>query len=92
MHRILFTKNSKKDIKKLDKKVRKSIYGALERIRVRPQKFVKKLVDMPYYRLRVGDYRVILDIDKGDLIILVIKIAHRKVVYKRLFKRTKSRN
>jgi len=43
---------------------------------------VTKLVGDPGYRLRVGDYRVILDIDEGNLIILVIKIAHRKKIYK----------
>ena len=31
---------------------------------------------------QTGDYRVIMDIDKGKLIILVIKIGHRKKIYK----------
>jgi len=43
---------------------------------------VTKLVGDSGYRLRVGDYRVILDIDEGNLIILVIKIGHRKKIYK----------
>jgi len=43
---------------------------------------VIKLVGDPGYRLRVGDYRVILDIDEGNLFILVIKIGHRKKIYK----------
>ncbi len=41
-----------------------------------------KLVGDLGYRLQVGDYRVILDIDEGNLIILVIKIGHRKKIYK----------
>jgi len=53
----------------------------LERIRTNPWRYVKKLVDDPGYRLRVGDYRVILDIDGRRLLILVIKIGHRKNVY-----------
>tara|TARA_Y100000310_G_C20357716_1_gene657486 strand:+ start:632 stop:757 length:126 start_codon:yes stop_codon:yes gene_type:complete len=40
------------------------------------------LVGDKAYRLRVGDYRVIADIDNGKLIILVLKVLHRKKVYK----------
>jgi mRNA-degrading endonuclease RelE of RelBE toxin-antitoxin system len=29
----------------------------------------------------VGDYRIIMDIDKNNLIILVIKVGHRKNIY-----------
>jgi mRNA interferase RelE/StbE len=44
---------------------------------------VKKLVGDPGYRLRVGEYRVIIDIYKDKLVILVIKIGHRKNIYKK---------
>ena len=36
------------------------------------------------YRLRVGDYRVIYQVDGGKLIILVIHVGHRKDVYRHL--------
>jgi len=54
----------------------------LERIRVRPYEFIRKLTGFPYYRFRVGDYRLILDIKNELLIIMVIEIAHRRNVYK----------
>lgn len=79
---ILFTDTSLKQFKKLEKKVQERIVTALERIRIRPEAHVKKLVGDPGYRLRVGEYRVILDIHKDELIILVIKIGHRKNIYK----------
>jgi len=41
-----------------------------------------KMTNSPYYRLRVGDYRVILDIDDGKLIVLVLKVGTRGDVYK----------
>ena len=72
----------KKQLQKLDKKTQKHIISVLERIRIRPERFVKKLIGDPGYRLRIGDYRVIMDIDKGNLLILVIKIGHRKSIYK----------
>ncbi len=57
--------------------------AALERIRIRPEAYITKLVGDPGYKLRVGDYRVIMDIDKGKLLILVIKIGHRRNIYEK---------
>ena len=79
---IIFTDTSRRQFRKLEKDVQERIINALERIRIRPESYVKKLVGDPGYRLRVGDYRVILDIQKSELIILVIKIGHRKNIYK----------
>ena len=36
------------------------------------------------YRLRVGDYRIIYQVDGGKLIILVVHVGHRKDVYRHL--------
>ena len=79
---ILFSDKSLKQLKKFEKEVQDRIIKALERIRIRPELHVTKLIGDPGYRLRVGDYRVILDIDKGKLLILVLKIGHRKGIYK----------
>jgi len=59
------------------------IISALERIRIRPETYVTKLVGDPGYKLRVGDYRVIMDIDKGNLLILVIKVGYRRNIYEK---------
>ena len=40
--------------------------------------------DNPFYRIRVGDYRIIYEIDGDILVIMVLKIGHRQEVYKRL--------
>ncbi len=81
-YEITFTDTSRRQFRKLKKDVQERIIKALERIRIRPESYVKKLVGDPGYRLRVGDYRIILDIQKSELIILVIKIGHRKNIYK----------
>jgi mRNA interferase RelE/StbE len=44
---------------------------------------VTKLVGDPGYKLRVGDYRVIMDIDNKILRILILKIGRRKNIYSR---------
>lgn len=86
MYEIIFSRRARKDLLKLDKKVQRHITSVLKRIRIRPEKYVKKLVGDPAYRLRVGDYRVLMDIDKGNLIILVIRIGHRRMIYRKSYR------
>ena len=81
MYEIIFSLKAKKQFIKLEKTVQERIISALERIRIRPEAFIVKLVGDPGYKLRVGDYRVIMDIDKNELFIFVIKVAHRKNIY-----------
>lgn len=81
MYEIIFSERSVKQLKKLEKNIQKRIIATLERIRIRPESYVTKLVGDSGYKLRVGDYRVIMDIERVKLLILVIKIGHRKNIY-----------
>ena len=83
MYSIEFSKLAEKKLSKLSDSVQRRIVSTIERCRVRPYDHIKKLVDSPYFRLRVGDYRVIMDVKDNELIILVITIGHRKNVYKK---------
>ena len=82
MYEIIFSNKAKKQLFKLEKNIQKRIIIVLERIRIRPESYITKLVGDPGYKLRVGDYRIIMDIDNNDLLILVIKVGHRKEIYK----------
>jgi mRNA interferase RelE/StbE len=77
-YEVLFTRSAEKDLKKLDKETQKRIISALERIRIAPERYVRKIVGDTCFRLRVGDYRVIMDIEQEKLIVLVLKVGHRK--------------
>jgi len=83
-YEIIFSDKSLTQLKKLGYEIQERIIKSLERIRIRPEAYVTKLVGDPGYRLRVGDYRVIIDIDKEKLHILIIKIGHRKNIYQKL--------
>ena len=80
--KIIFSNFSLKQLKKLPKDVQKRIIATLRRCSIRPYPHVKKLVGSKYCKLRVGDYRVILDIVEDKLIIHVVRLGHRKNVYK----------
>ena len=81
MYVIFFSEKAKKQLGKLEHSVQERIFHALDKIKIRPEAFVTKLVGDPAYKLRVGDYRVLLDINNEKLLLLVIKIGHRKNVY-----------
>ncbi|MBI1970051.1 type II toxin-antitoxin system RelE/ParE family toxin [Candidatus Woesearchaeota archaeon] len=84
MYEIVFSDTALKELKKLEKVIQERILVRLNRIRVRPEVYVKRLVGEPYYSMRIGDYRVILDIQRGKLIIMIVTLGHRKNIYGRL--------
>lgn len=81
-YEILFTARAEKQFSKLENGIQEHILGVLERIKVRPFSFAKRLVGTDYYKLRVGDYRIIIDIKNKTLLILVLEIGHRRNIYK----------
>jgi mRNA interferase RelE/StbE len=78
---IVFSDLALKQLKKLDRTIQKRILSAVEKLSENPERFVTKLVGDPGYRLRVGDFRVIVDIHENELRVLVLKIGHRKNIY-----------
>ncbi len=78
---IIWSEPAIRELKKIDRSIGKRIYDKITLLRDDPYHNVIKLVNFPYFRLRVGDYRVILDIKKNQLRILIIKIGHRKNIY-----------
>jgi mRNA interferase RelE/StbE len=82
MYSVVISEKALKQIEKLEKSIQERIISTLDRIKVRPHSFVKKLVGMPGFRLRVGDHRVILDIQDDKLMILVVQVGHRRNIYR----------
>lgn len=83
-YEIVFTARAEKQFSKLEPKIQEHILGVLERIRIRPFNFAKRLVGTDYYKLRAGDYRIIIDIKNKQVLILVLEIGHRRNIYKML--------
>lgn len=80
---VIWSDSAVRQLKKLDRSVARRIFDKVGELAEHPHHFVQKLVNSPYYRLRVGDYRVILDIQNDVLRILVLKVGHRASVYDR---------
>ena len=82
MYEIYYSKNAHKTLKKLEKKDQEKIISVLERARIRPEKHFEKLIGTTAYKLRAGNYRIIADIYNKELKILIIKVGHRRNIYK----------
>ena len=80
-YEVIFSDTALKQLNKMERNIQERIIVALERIRIRPESYVTKLVGDPSYRLRVGAYRVIMDIDSKELQILVLKVGDRNKIY-----------
>ena len=81
MYSIEFTQTAEKSFCKLEKNIQERILSVLERIKARPFHFIKRKEGTPYFILRVGEYRAILDVNQEKLIIYVMELGHRKNIY-----------
>ncbi|MBI2670759.1 type II toxin-antitoxin system RelE/ParE family toxin [Candidatus Woesearchaeota archaeon] len=81
MYDIVFTNKAEREFKKLEKNIQERIVSSLERCRLRPESHFERLVGDKGFKLRVGDYRVIADIIHDKIIILILKVGHRKNIY-----------
>lgn len=84
MYQIIFEKKAEKELYSLDKSVQKRISAAIdEKLKKDPDLFLIPLVgDLAgLYKFRVGDYRLLCKKDGQKLVVVVVRIKHRKEVY-----------
>ncbi len=80
-YEILYSDTGAEDLASLDVMMQKRAKKKLEAIRSNPYIYVKRLSGVDLFSLRVGDYRILMDIKNNKMIIFVVKIGHRKGVY-----------
>lgn len=83
---VLWSPKSKKRLNKLEQKITISIIKKVEEIKTNPLHFLERLTKIKAFRLRVGDYRVIIDIKENEKKLEVLTLGHRKDVYKEIQK------
>ncbi len=81
--KIEFKAAARKSLERLEKKDQLRIYAAIELLGDNPRPpLAVKIKGGDYFRVRVGDYRILYLIDTGRLIILIIDIGHRREIYR----------
>lgn len=85
--RIIYSEEALKSLKKLDRPVQKLIISYMDKIALleEPRARGKALSASlrGFWRYRVGEYRILCEIQDEKLIICVVDIDHRKNIYKR---------
>ncbi len=80
---LAFKKSITKDLRNIPNKGVKRILKSIELLCENPgADGCIKLSGQERYRIRQGVYRIVYEIQDTELIILVVKIAHRRVIYK----------
>jgi len=80
---VIWSEKSVKQLEKIDKKNAQKIYDSVLDCAKDPFRAVMRLTNSPFYRLRVGNYRVILHVQQRKMIIFVVETDHRGRIYKK---------
>ncbi len=77
---VLLHPRAAKSLKKLQTSIRSRILESLKELEQRPEKG-DQLKPSQFWKLRVGDYRVIYEVDQQTSRVIVLHVGHRKKVY-----------
>jgi mRNA interferase RelE/StbE len=85
-YRIVVKKSAAKALKKISKVAQKRIADKIDSLADSiPNPDTTKIKgNNPFHKVRVGDYRIIYEIQDDVLLILIVKIGHRKDIYRSL--------
>jgi mRNA interferase RelE/StbE len=82
-YKLFFKKSVQKDFDSIPKKDLKRILSRIESLSEDPRPHgCEKLTGQERYRLRQGRYRIVYSIQDDELTVWVVKVAHRKHIYR----------
>lgn len=84
MYELRYARRTRRDLRKIDRQHRVRIKKAIESLSEDPRKKSRYLRRHPLcdYCLRIGDYRVFFDLDDERKIVKILKVGHRRDVYR----------
>ena len=80
---VEFLPAAKKQLAAVDPAHQSRIEERIDALETDPRPIgVKKLKSRNYFRIRVGDYRVIYQIEDDRLVVLIVELGHRREIYR----------
>jgi len=82
---IKWTRTAQRHLEKIakkDKNLAQRIVSKIDELSQGPFAYIRRLSGHPLYKLRVGNYRVLMSIESEKMIILVVELGHRSKIYK----------
>lgn len=84
-YKIFFKKSVEKDFKVIPPAYLSKILNKIENLKSEPRpNGSEKLSGLELYRIRQGIFRIVYSIQDNELTIWIIKVAHRKEIYKKI--------
>lgn len=85
-YRIQIKRSAAKALKKIPKTEQKRIANKIDSLAdgLPNPDTTKMKGDNPFHKVRVGDYRIIYEIQEDILVIMVVKVGHRKDIYRNI--------
>ncbi len=84
-HRVTLAPSAARQLRKLDPQARRRIQAALELLSddPRPPAAPRLVGGSGEWRIRTGDYRIIYEIQNDQLLLLVLRVGHRREIYRK---------
>jgi mRNA interferase RelE/StbE len=81
---IQFTRAAERGLSALDKAILRRVDAAIRGLAVAPHPPHSRKIRGAdnFYRIRVGDYRIVYQVEDQDLVVLVINVGHRRDIYR----------
>jgi mRNA interferase RelE/StbE len=83
-YRVTFTTGAARQLRKLDSRARRRVQAAIELLGIdpRPPAATQLVGGGGEWRVRTGDYRIVYEINDGELLVLVLAVGHGRDVYR----------
>lgn len=84
-YKVRFSNAARKGLRRLDDEARERVVRAAEALGEEPRpRGVRPVQGTPFLRIGIGDYRLLYEIREDVLLILVVRVAHRREAYRNL--------
>jgi mRNA interferase RelE/StbE len=83
-YEVVFRKSVAQDLRQIPNRDLRRILATIDSLSEEPRPAgIEKLSGQEKYRVRQGDYRIICEIKDDEVIVVVVKVGHRRDVYRR---------
>jgi len=84
MYKVLISRTAEKQLKRLTLDLQRKISAMIVGLGIEPRPFGSKKLSgtSSSYRVRCGDYRIIYDIYDREVVVSVLKIGHRRNIFR----------
>jgi mRNA interferase RelE/StbE len=85
MYRVRLSRQAQKDLDHLPDEIWQRMQGALAALQENPRRqgSAKLRGGGATYRVRIGDYRALYDVDDAERVVMVLRVQHRREAYRK---------